>query len=548
MANEWPQFVQFRNTFLTALSPSAVSMVCDMTTTLLRGVVPAAFVIFGLAVVGYAPFVAEDAHIVGRYALNLVDGMGLVYNEGERVSALTSPLHALFVGFLALFSADPVELYRILAPFFPMAGVVAALRILRPDPAEAAVICVFGLASPFMALWSVGGLETPMLVAMITVWAAILLRVYRRQILDRADCLALGALAGLAFVTRYDSILITLPPMLALATVFWRKPALWAGAALAAGIAGAWLIFAQLYYGDILPTSFYTKVLADRASNDFSIMTVVNFVLLSGAVFCLPLVSFNRAACHPFGRQLILGVLASVVAFLFFAMKNSGMHMMFGMRYFVPFLPAIAILLVAAMPRLPKAFPPVLLALQAVLALHVYSNSINPWVIDRLGPIGPVTFEYHTMTPADYGLFIDTLRQDAIDIRAHWAATGREGEEPVISMFTAGMGYWMREFRVVEALVRYRHDCQPPWEDVVAIPDYVQGINFVPGNGRLRMIFSDGAENLETISATQFYAGFPWEIDYAYRTNRGHYPFPAQLSGACLEPQTRMADESGSAP
>lgn len=512
-----------------------------MSISVSRFIVPACFVLFALAAFAFSPFVADDAHIVGRYALNAADGFGLVYNVGERVSALTSPLHALLVSVVALFTSDPVSAYRFAAPLLPMLGVFAAIRILRSEATEAAIICAFGLASPFLALWSVGGLETPIMATIMVIYAAILLKVYRARDLTARDCLTLGALLGFGFLTRFDSILVTLPPLLALTVHFWRKPALWAGAALALAIAGSWLGFAHLYYGDILPTSFYTKVIADRVSDSISVMVAINFVILSGLIFLVPLMSTQREECHPFARTLILGVMVSIIGFMIFALRNSGMHMMFGYRYFVPFIPAIGILLAATIHRFRGAVAPVLFAGQGALAAFIFTTSINPHVVEEIGPIGPGYFEYAGMTPADYGHFIATLQQDAEDLRAHWQATGRSEEEPVIGMHTGGMGYWLRDFRAVEILVSYRHDCELSFDEVLAIPDYVQGINFVRHSALIRSTFLDGAENPETFGRSELDGGIPWVIDYAYRSNGGDYVYPAQTHGPCVEPETRLA-------
>ena len=507
----------------------------------MRAATPAAILLYAVAVLLFSPFVADDAHIVGRYALNAAEGLGLVYNPGERVSALTSPLHALFVTGLAMVSSDPVTLYRWIAPVLPVLAVLGALRLLRSKPTEAAIITAFGLASPFMAMWSVGGLETPILTAIITIFAAVLLRLYRRAEIRPADCYLLGALAGLAFVTRYDTILVTLPPMLALAAVAWRTRAIWIGALIALAIASSWLVFALAYYGDVLPTSFYTKMVTDRNPTMMSVMVAVNFLLVSGLVLLAPCLSLRQRDGHPFARALVLGILTSCVVFFLFALRNSGMHMMFGYRYFVPYLPALGILLAASLVRLRDWLPPVMLAGQAGLALFMVTSSINPHVLRGLPGVGQGFFEYASMTPRDYRQFIDTLEQDAQDLRAHWETTGR-ADQPVIGMHTGGMGYWLREFRVIEVLVSYRHDCRPTYEEVVAVPDYVQRINFVRQADRLRATFLDGAQDVEILSESHFDAGMPWEIDYAYRSNGGTYPYPAQISGACTGSVRQVAD------
>ncbi|MFP6672043.1 MAG: hypothetical protein VB857_11565, partial [Pirellulaceae bacterium] len=54
----------------------------------------------------FSNYTAEDAYIVYRYSENLVDGNGLVFNPGEPVSALTSPLHALICSGLYAISGE----------------------------------------------------------------------------------------------------------------------------------------------------------------------------------------------------------------------------------------------------------------------------------------------------------------------------------------------------------------------------------------------------------------------------------------------------------
>ena len=56
----------------------------------------AAILVGHLVLLGwFSSFTAEDSFIVFRYSENLVDGNGLVFNEGQPVTALTSPLHAI---------------------------------------------------------------------------------------------------------------------------------------------------------------------------------------------------------------------------------------------------------------------------------------------------------------------------------------------------------------------------------------------------------------------------------------------------------------------
>ena len=70
-------------------------------------------VYFVLACAALFRFTADDAFIVQRYASQFVRGHGLVFNIGERVSALTSPLHALLFYVPQHGVASPMLAYKI---------------------------------------------------------------------------------------------------------------------------------------------------------------------------------------------------------------------------------------------------------------------------------------------------------------------------------------------------------------------------------------------------------------------------------------------------
>src|SRR5688500_17520988 len=50
----------------------------------------------------------DDGLVLDRYAVNLVNGEGLVFNIGERVEGITSLLWTLVIAAGAFFGADPV--------------------------------------------------------------------------------------------------------------------------------------------------------------------------------------------------------------------------------------------------------------------------------------------------------------------------------------------------------------------------------------------------------------------------------------------------------
>ncbi len=79
------------------------------TTSLLQRSVYAAVSVFAVvASMGFAAFTADDAYIVARYAVNARDAGEWVFNPGEPVSALTSPLHGLLLVVLSFVASDPL--------------------------------------------------------------------------------------------------------------------------------------------------------------------------------------------------------------------------------------------------------------------------------------------------------------------------------------------------------------------------------------------------------------------------------------------------------
>lgn len=149
-------------------------------------------------------FSAEDSYITLRYARNLYEGHGPVFNIGDRINAMTSPWHVLFSAVLFAFT-DHVDLlnkalglvYLLLSAWMvslPFAGNVA-LRLL---------VAALASASASAVLWAVGGLETPLLMALVSATVPLVVAPTIRKPWPCWRWPALAVLASLGFLTRYD--------------------------------------------------------------------------------------------------------------------------------------------------------------------------------------------------------------------------------------------------------------------------------------------------------------------------------------------------------
>lgn len=203
----------------------------------------------GIVNYGFRSYVFDDAYITYRYAQNLAQGNGLVFNPGERVLGTSSPLYALLLGVLGA-TGVPVDVLSGVVFCAALAGVAllggALLRQLGfPGAAllfAAATVSGFGVVRLYF------GIETPLYTLVLLLALAALSR--------GRDALA-GGLAGVAFLLRHDAALFALALFAWLA---WQRRRVPLRAACAAALVVApWLLFAQLYYGSILPNTLAAK-------------------------------------------------------------------------------------------------------------------------------------------------------------------------------------------------------------------------------------------------------------------------------------------------
>lgn len=215
-------------------------------------------------------WVCDDAFISFRYAENLVDGLGLVYNAGERVEGYTNLLWTLMLAGAMKFGAPPVAAAKALGVLCYLALALTLLQWSRvqarqdervPLPLAAGLV----LVSNDLHVWATGGLET-MLFTALAVPALLLTRSHPA---GRKTALASGGLLALLVLTRLDGVLLA-----GVAAVSWWLPmdlrtpeerlrlSAFTLAPVVAVLA-VLLPWKLAYYGDIFPTAFYSKSVLD---------------------------------------------------------------------------------------------------------------------------------------------------------------------------------------------------------------------------------------------------------------------------------------------
>jgi hypothetical protein len=497
-------------------------------------------VAIGLFLAGCAAlfrFTAEDAYIVQRYATQLVRGHGLVYNVGERVSALTSPLHAIVLSALTWVMPSPMALYKALGALAAAASIVMAGRRLFHDYSERAVFLSATLASPFTMLWAVGGLETPLLLACATLVVALALE-FEADSSPRAGLLfVFFLLCAAAFLLRHDSIVFTGPVVLAVCLRHRRKVVPGVLAALAA--AGAWLLFAWLYYGDVLPTSFYLKAVDTRPGLVGGYGYQLGFV-----VFCLVPLWLVRRPSPP---RLSPAIWLAVVLFSLFAGSVGHVHMMFGYRLYVAFLPALVVISMRAtrparwIRRWHFVAP---LTANAILFVIVHSYTVNPTLfhpslfephygfLTRIARRG-LAYEYTKLGAVEYGDFIDALKQTGRAVRADADARRMSSTASLGTIIAGATPNEIPDIYVYDNLVGVRRNCPTLQRaDIYAAADYFELM--VPRFGPLQVQLGPLAQSVVLVSDVGFeFDGRRQHIMLYYNPLALHTRVPAKLHDAC---------------
>ncbi len=287
----------------------------------------AVVVIYAVNVTEYA-FVGDDAFISFRYALNLVDGHGLVWNVpsaplpgdlGERVEGYTNFGWVILMAAGLLLKIQP----EMLAPALGIAsgaGVLAILawfsasRIGWRNPMIWLPPLVLALSRSFTA-WSTGGLETQFF-SFLTL-SAIVVYLRERQA-DARIPIASSALLAAATLTRPEGGLVTCVVGLSFAVDVLRRRrdlkamVVWALPWLA--IIGSHFLWRRAYYGFWLPNTFHAKVNGlwfEQSAKYFSLFAEDYRVLWFAPLLILALVSRRD-----FASTLFAGLLFSYLAYI----------------------------------------------------------------------------------------------------------------------------------------------------------------------------------------------------------------------------------------
>jgi hypothetical protein len=203
----------------------------------------------------YTGYTFEDAFITFRYANNLAEGLGFVYNPGVRVLGTTTPLFALLMaGWELLFLGTPVvgsAVFGLAAGLTAIALVWALLDGLGLEKPLRLLTALLLALSDKLWVRDMGGMETPLVICVMA--ASLLLLASSRPGWA-------GALGGVLIWLRIDGVVWVGLLAAADGLISRRLPLKFLLSAALTFL--PWAVFATLYFGSPLPHTVFAKQVA----------------------------------------------------------------------------------------------------------------------------------------------------------------------------------------------------------------------------------------------------------------------------------------------
>ena len=327
-------------------------------------------------------WMSDDAYIDFRTIDNFLRGYGLRWNVAERVQSYTNPLW-LFLIMLARFFTGEFYFTSLVISYLLCLGALGIVWALSrgggPFLASAAIL----LSSKAFMDFTSSGLESPLSFFLIALFWGLLPTPLRAPRPSARQVLVLYLVASLAFLNRPDAVLLVASPAIAL---FWKDAkGGWAGAIsrLILGFlpAIAWELFSLVYYGFLVPNTYYAKVEVNlplsailyQGARYFANSLAFDPVTLTTVFIAVVLLLMSRRTVP------VLGAL-SILLYLGYTLKVGG-DFMSGRFFAMPFLLAV-LLVVPCLAQRRYVLP-------ALIALLVLYNVVDPYAPIKTDPHKP---------------------------------------------------------------------------------------------------------------------------------------------------------------
>jgi arabinofuranosyltransferase len=234
-----------------------------------------------------AAYGTDDAYISYRYAQNLVQGAGLVFNPGERVEGYSNFLYVLMMA-PAFLMTHGLGVY-VYSSVFNLLCALGAYWIFRKwicrsfSPPVIALASFLFVVCPVIWLWAASGMETIwILMIQLVIWAKTE-RCARPDATARDVIILCFAIAA-SVLSRADGFIL---PLLALGYLLLKgryKTLAWCAVTFGV-VTIAYVMWRYSYYGYFLPNTYYAKVSGPLAARIEYALQLLLVIALSEGLF-----------------------------------------------------------------------------------------------------------------------------------------------------------------------------------------------------------------------------------------------------------------------
>ena len=394
----------------------------------------------------YFHYTSDDAYISYRYARNLSDGLGLVWNPGQHVEGYTNFLWVEIIAGLHHLGADIILSGRWLG--FALAVIAAGgTYMLATRLVDGAAGRVAGLVAALLlassgawALWASAGLEPPLFATLLL--AAVMLHLRERE---HPLTPASGVIWALVAMTRPDGlVLVAVSGIFKIGDAFARLRttrgterslaheigALLLWVAAFAAVFAPYFVWRYATYGWLYPNTYYAKVGVGLDQYDRGFRYLASFLEQSGG--WLFLVVPLAVAMAPIRRAAALYIFALLVAWMAYVAYIGGDSLL-RFRFFAPVMPLFYALIVASMAALIDAIP-----------RERRSHAWLPQAAIAFVVLAAIVFTLHPSS-ADSNLIVGERRAvaDRVDI-GRWFRENLPGDTTVAAVPVGAIAYASR--------------------------------------------------------------------------------------------------------
>ena len=310
-----------------------------------KGILILALFVMTLHFAFYYGWSSDDQYISYRYAKNLADGNGLVFNIGEQVEGYSNFLFVVSLAIFRLMGIDVIFISKLVGMLFGYATLVLMWRISESSEERFYMLFLLALSGP-MAFYAVSGMETVMFAFFI------MLSVYMYS-KERFRTMS-GIIMGLTALTRTEGFVV--PVTLFIYSLLKNRKKAISKKELAPFLIfllvyTPYLLWKLSYYGEFLSSPYYAKAAENRIGLLLSGgLYLTKYIFLGTGGLLILLLLFHKNWDEKY--KLFLFVTLVYMAFIVYV----GGDQLALLRFFVHIQPLIFLLVSWQLPKVFRNF------------------------------------------------------------------------------------------------------------------------------------------------------------------------------------------------